>query len=118
MKQYLAEKITHTSNITLLEKNVIILNGKLVTENFSIFYKNGVKTLNINGYESSVSAIKGPVEKAAEKFKYHASISSSFFIKKTENSTLLRSQSIFSSKIKIRQKKRKCFYIHIFIISP
>ena len=67
MKQYLAEKITHTSNITLLEKNVIILNGKLVTENFSIFYKNGVKTLNINGYESSVSAIKGPVKKAAEK---------------------------------------------------
>ena len=104
MKQYLAEKITHTSNITLLEKNVIILNGKLVTENFSIFYKNGVKTLNINGYESSVSAIKGPVKKAAEKFKYHASISSSFFIKKSENSTLLRSQSIFSSKIKIRQK--------------
>ena len=43
MKQYLAEKITHTSNITLLEKNVIILNGKLVTENFSIFYKMALK---------------------------------------------------------------------------
>ena len=36
MKQYLTENITHTSNTTLVEKNVIVLNDKLLSENFSI----------------------------------------------------------------------------------
>ena len=35
MKQYLTENITHTSRTTLLEKNVIVLNDKLQSENFS-----------------------------------------------------------------------------------
>ena len=36
MKRYLAENITHTLKITLVGKNVVVLNDKLLSENFSI----------------------------------------------------------------------------------
>ena len=36
MKRYLTENITHTSKIKLVGKNVIVLNDKLLSENFSI----------------------------------------------------------------------------------
>ena len=36
MKRYLTANITHTSNIALIGKNVIVLNDKLLSENFSI----------------------------------------------------------------------------------
>ena len=36
MKCYLAENITHTLKFTLAGKNVVVLNDKLLSENFSI----------------------------------------------------------------------------------
>ena len=36
MNQYLTENITHTSKITLVEKNIIVLYDKLLSKNVSI----------------------------------------------------------------------------------
>ena len=36
MEQYLTQNITHTSKTTLVEKNVTVLNDKLLSESFSI----------------------------------------------------------------------------------
>ena len=77
IKPFLPEKSKVTSKIKLKDKNKIISNDDKVAEEFSTFFENVVKSLNIKPRNLSLgntTNLSDPVEIAIKKFENHPSI--------------------------------------------
>ena len=76
-KPFLSEKSKVTSKIKLKDKNKIISNDDKVAEEFSTFFENVVKSLNIKPRNLSLgntTNVSNPVEIAIKKFENHPSV--------------------------------------------
>ena len=77
IKPFLSEKSTTTSKIKLKDQDKIISNDGKVAEEFSKFFENAVKSLNIvprNLSLGDTKNLKNPVEIAIKKFENHPSV--------------------------------------------
>ena len=77
IKPFLSEKSKVTSKIKLKDKNKIIPNDDKVAEEFSTFFENLVKSLNIKPRNLSLgntTNLSDPVEIAIKKFENHPSV--------------------------------------------
>ena len=77
IKPFLSEKCTTSSRITLKNKDNIISNDGMVAEEFSIFFENAVKELDINPKDltlGNTNNLSDPIEIAIKKFESHPSI--------------------------------------------
>ena len=77
IKPFLSEKCTTSSRITLKNKDNIISNDGMVAEEFSIFFENAVKALDINPKDltlGNTNNLSDPIEIAIKKFESHPSI--------------------------------------------
>ena len=77
IKPFLSEKSIVTSKIKLKDKNKIISNDDKVAEEFSTFFENVVKSLNIKPRNLSLgntTNLSDPVEIAIKKFENHPSV--------------------------------------------
>ena len=73
-KPFLSEKIKTTSKIKLKDQDKIISNDDKVAEEFSTFFENAVKSLNIKPRHLSLedtTNLSNPVEIAIKKFQNH-----------------------------------------------
>ena len=77
IKPFLYEKSNVTSKIKLKDKNKIISNDDKVAEEFSTFFENVVKSLNIKPKNLSLgntTNLSDPAESAIKKFENHPSV--------------------------------------------
>ena len=77
IKPFLSEKIKATSKIKLKDQDKIIFNDDKVAEEFSTFFENAVKSLNIKPRNLSLedtTNLSNPVEIAIKKFQNHPSV--------------------------------------------
>ena len=101
IKLFLSEKIKTTSKIKLKDQDKIISNDK-VAEEFSVFFENAVKSLNIKPRNLSLedtTNLSNPVEIAIKKFQNHPSVqvireninlNQEFFFKQVEADEILK----------------------------
>ena len=102
IKPFLSEKSKVTSKIKLKDKNKIISNDDKVAEEFSTFFENVVKTLNIKPRNFSLgntTHLSDPVEITIKKFENHPSVqvireninlNQEFFFKEVEVDEILK----------------------------
>ena len=102
IKPFLSEKIKTTSKIKLKDPDKIISNDDKVAEEFSTFFENAVKSLNIKPRNLSLedtTNLSNPVEIAIKKFQNHPSVqvireninlNQEFFFKQVEVDEILK----------------------------
>ena len=102
IKHFLSEKIKTTSKIKLKDQDKIISNDDKVAEEFSTFFENAVKSLNIKPRNLSLedtTNLSNPVEIAIKKFQNHPSVqvireninlNQEFFFKQVEVDEILK----------------------------
>ena len=102
IKPFLSEKIKITSKIKLKDQDKIISNNDKVAEEFSTFFENAVKSLNIKPRNLSLedtTNLSNPVEIAIKKFQNHPSVqvireninlNQGFFFKQVEVDEILK----------------------------
>ena len=102
IKPFLSEKSKVTSKIKLKDKNKIISNDDKVAEEFSTFFENVVKSLNIKPWNLSLgntTNLSDHVEIAIKKFENHPSVqeireninlNQDFFFKEVEGDEILK----------------------------
>ena len=102
IKPFLSEKIETTSKIKLKDQDKIISNDDKVAEEFSTFFENAVKSLNIKPRNLSLedtTNLSNPVEIAIKKFQNHPSVqvireninlNHEFFFKQVEVDEILK----------------------------
>ena len=78
VKPFFSNKGSFGNKIKLVENDELLQDDKNIAEEMNNFFKNAVLTLDIkeNSYITnySIPYITDPIEKAAEKYKFHPSI--------------------------------------------
>ena len=101
VRQFLSDKVTTFSKGSLVEKGDIISDESKITNLFSNFFKNAIRSLGIKTNEDSHEnySLKNLVEIAIKKFEQHQSINlinknvtnnKSFHFSLTEHETILK----------------------------